>query len=350
MDAKRLAIISGIIIISLSVLTVLFSSNIVINTEKQLIPTLIPEWLIGDLILLIISGLAIFFILKNEKKPLVIIFEMICFCFLYAAIYENFATMIGLYRYGESLLMILNVPLTIPLIEYILVYTTLRLTNYMKIPNWIKPFLAGLSGIFFDFTLDPLATKQLFSTKEGIIGRWTWFINTGDVSIYSEPVYNFTGWFLLCGLAAATLLIGRHYYKQSKYSTKVAWIYPPLTMIAALLLLISPLSRFILWLEPLFTKGSVAEWIMLGVHIVTPLILTSIYWKGKMLSKISLAKEYLLLIMFIGIHLINILFSIIEGYYEIIWLQTLFALAHTAMLLIPYYLSRKNKDKEMDSI
>ena len=93
-----------------------------------------------------------------------------------AAVYENLATYIGLYGYGQSLIMVWNVPLSIPIVEFIVVYSSLRLTNHMKIPTWSKPIIVGLLGMLFDFTLDPVATKEIFSTTSGTIGRWTWFI------------------------------------------------------------------------------------------------------------------------------------------------------------------------------
>ncbi|MFA5303439.1 MAG: carotenoid biosynthesis protein [Candidatus Nanoarchaeia archaeon] len=341
MKPQNLLKLLGIVFAVIVLLTVLTISSVKTNPGFETIPTLIPEWIIGDLILLIISGVAIYFILKNEKKPLVILLELVCFTFLYAAVYENFATMAGYYNYGKALIMILNIPLSIPLIEYVIIYASLRLTNYMKIPTWIKPFIVGISGMIFDFTLDPVAIKQVFNTKEGILGRWTWFITSNDANIYGEPVYNFTGWYWFCLIAAAAILIGRYFYKKSKYNTKYV-IYPIISMIVALITLVSPISRLFLWLEPFFTKGSIAEWIMLGVHLITPIILLLIFWKGKMNSKISLKKEYLLPILFIIIHLINIITAIIGKYYEIIWLQLLTGTFHTLMLLIPYYLSKNS--------
>ena len=108
-----------------------------------------------------------FFILKNEKYVKVIIVEAFVFIFLYPSIYENLPTFFGYYRYGRSVLMILNVPLTIPIIEFTIIYSAIRLTNYMKIPTWVKPFVARLAEVLFDFSLDPLAIREVSVLMKG---------------------------------------------------------------------------------------------------------------------------------------------------------------------------------------
>ena len=80
-----------------------------------------------DLLVYAIGFATLAFILRNEERPLSIIGELIAFCFFNAAVFENFATVMGLYGYGRSLLMVFNVPLSVPLVEWLVVYTTLRL-------------------------------------------------------------------------------------------------------------------------------------------------------------------------------------------------------------------------------
>jgi hypothetical protein len=299
--------------------------------------TFIPVWIIQDVLIILATIIAMIFIVKNEKHPEIILLEMICFCLLYAAVYENFATLVGYYGYGRSIIMIFNVPLTVPLIEFLVVYTTIRILSYMDIPSWCKPFIVGLSGMMFDFTLDPIAIKQVFTTDEGIIGRWTWFIGLNDVNIYGEPVYNFTGWVLLCGYAALFLLIGRAWYKRSGYKPIVGYLYPVLAMLGALILLvIPPISRFLLWLDPLFSVGSIGEWIMLGLHSIISISLLIFIWRGKMKSGFSIQSEYPAFLILIIFHFIDIIFTLIGGYWEIIWLQILFTMCQGGLILYIY--------------
>jgi len=78
------------------------------------------------------------------------------------------------------------------------------------------------------------------------------------------PLYNFSGWMLLCGYGAAFILLGRWWFRRSGYSSKVGLAYPFVTMLGALGLLITPpTSQFLLWLAPFLSKSGIGEWIML---------------------------------------------------------------------------------------
>jgi hypothetical protein len=246
------------------------------------------------------------------------------------------------YGYGRSVVMLFNVPITVPIIEYLVVYTSIRFLSYFQMPSWSKPFMVGFMGMLFDFTLDPLAIKQIFATTEATIGRWTWFIGPNDVNILGEPVYNFSGWVLLCGFAAIFILLGRWWFAKSGKPV-VGYLYPFLSMLAALILLVSPVSRFLLWLGPIMSKGTFSEWIMLGVWFIIPAVLLLIY--GRNLKKrLSFRKEYLIFIMFVGFHFINIIFSVIGKYYSILVIEISFALLQSLIILIVYYKSNKNKE------
>jgi len=299
--------------------------------------TFILEWVIQDAIVLIVTLMTVVYIIKNEEHPEIILLEMFCFCVLYAAVYENFATLIGLYAYGRSLIMIFNVPISVPLVEYLVVYASLRMLKHTDIPTWCKPFIVGFMGTLFDLTLDPVATHQIFPTEEGVVGRWTWFIGPTDVHIYGVPVHNYTGWLLMLGYAAALLLLGRYWYKKSNYKRSVGYAYPVLTMLGALLLLITPpISRFLLALEPIFPFGGIGEWIMLGVFFAVPTVLLVVYWRGKMKSRITFKTEYPLFLVLVGFHINNIIFALIGGFYEILWIVVLFAAIQSGIVFFVY--------------
>ena len=349
MNARNVVIISVLVCIGLFLFTLATPSLIIINYGYELIPTLVPVWILQDIIILFFSFVVLFFILKNEKHPRIILIEALAFIFLYASVYENLATFVGYYRYGRSLVMILNVPLTVPIIEFIVIYSALRLTNYMDIPAWVKPLVAGLAGVLFDFSLDPLAVHQVFSTNEGTISRWVWYINSSDVNIFNVPIFNFSGWFVLCGLGTTFLLVGRYYFSSKNYDDVTGFIYPFIAMILSLMALFSPLSQFLLWAGPIFSKGSFSEWVMLGVNVSVTLLLILVFNKG-MKFQLSLQKEYVLVMTFVGFHLLDIFFAVIGGYYEILPLQVFIAIVQTGMLLIPWYFSKDKEIRIVDSI
>lgn len=309
--------------------------------------TFIPAWVAQDLIVLVAAVVMVVYILKREERPVQVLLEMICFCLLDAAVYENFATLMKWYGYGRSILMIFNVPLTVPIIEFLVIYATLRLLQSMKIPTWCKPFIVGMAGMIFDFSMDPLATKQVFTTRETTIGRWSWFIGPHDVHIFTDPVYNYSGWILLCGYGAAFILIGRYWHKKSGYNKTVGYVYPIVCMIAALVVLVTPLSQFLLWLWPLFAKGSNAEWVMLAVLSAVPVILLATVWRGKMVGGLSFRKDLPVFIVLIGLPLVEVVFTLAGGYGDILPLEISAAVVMAALALGIYARARRSGLREM---
>ena len=305
--------------------------------------TFIPAWVIQDLIILILAVITVLFIIRKEEHPGPVILEFICFVFLDAAVFENFATLMGWYGYGRSILMIFNVPLTVPILEYLVIYSSLRILSAMNIRAWFKPVIVGVFGILADLSLDPLAVRQVFDTNERTIGRWTWYYASGSVNIFNIPVYNFSGWMLLCGYAAAFLLLGRRWYRKSDYSFPVGCLYPVLGMTAALGVLVSPLSDFLLWLGPFLQKGSAAEWIMLVFYLCTSAVLLAAAWRGRMLRKLSFRDDVPVFLVFTVSHVSNIVFAAAGGYYEILWLQILAAAVQIGLIYFIRYRSRQLK-------
>lgn len=291
--------------------------------------TFVPLWVAEDLVILAIGLAALVFILRKEEHPESVVLELFAFCFLYAAVYENFATMMGWYGYGRSVLMVFNVPFSVPLVEYLVVYSTLRLLAATKAPGWAKPFIVGLSGMVFDFSLDPVALRQVFQTKEGSIGRWTWYPAAADAQIYGEPVYNFTGWILLCGFAAAGILLGRYWFRRSGYRRGVGLAYPFLAMLASLAVLVSPLSRFLLWLGPFMAKGSLAEWIMLAVDGLAGLAFLLLFGGGRA-GALRPRGEAIAVLVLSGLPLLNLVFCLGGGQWEVAWLVAASAAASLA--------------------
>jgi hypothetical protein len=282
--------------------------------------TIVPAWVIQEVLVLAVAVAAARYMVKREEHPVPVLLEMACFVFLYAAVYENFATLMGWYGYGRSIVMVFNVPITVPVIEYLVVWAVLRLAARMDVPGWSKPFVAGLAGMLFDFTLDPLAIRQVYATAEGIIGRWSWFPGPGDVTLYAEPVYNFSGWMLLCGYAAAYLLLGRWWHRKSGYRALVGYLYPVLAMLLALATMVSPLSKFLLWMEPLLGKGSIGEWIMLGVHFAVPVLLLALAWRGRMKARLSWRDDWPVPVVLVGAPLVHLVFTLAGGHFEVLWL------------------------------
>jgi hypothetical protein len=289
--------------------------------------TFVPEWVAMDVIVLLSGVFTVGFILKHERYPATRLLELFCFIFMYAAIYENMASVMGWYGFGESLVMVLNVPITVPLIEALFVYASLKLCEQLRLPAWATVVFAGASGVLGDLTLDPLALAQMHDS----IGRWSWYIAPDDVNFFGAPVYNFTGWFLLCGFAAAFILLGRRWFERSGHRVAVARVYPPLCLLGALLMMMSPLSSFLLWLGPVFAKGGWTEYLMFTLSFVA-LACALAAWRGRLKEGFLLKETVVFPVVFGVFYTSNLIFACIAGCFDIL----LFSLPPIALHLAVY--------------
>jgi hypothetical protein len=289
-------------------------------------------WLWADILTLLITMLVLLFIVKQSRHPGVALLEGFGFVFLYAGIFENFAVVNGWYIYGRSLLMIGDVPLSVPLIEMDVLLTGLWLLEKMEIPDWCKPFIVGLLGMLQDFSLDPIAVRQVFTSLGVSSGRWTWLLQAGMANIYGIPVYNFPGWMLIMLYASTWILLGRWWFRRTGYRAVVGYTYPLLAGLLALLSMISPLSQFLLWLAPFGTKGSATEWIMLAFHLGLPALLLAFFWRGRMKHRLSFRQDLPVFAVIGLFHLADLLASLAAGETGILWLVLLASLLETGLL------------------
>lgn len=297
--------------------------------------TVVPVWIAQDLMVLIATVATLIFIVRKEEHPESFLMEMFCFVFLYAAVFENFATIVGYYGYGRSFLMIFNVPLSVPLMEYLVVYSGLKLTGKMNMPGWSRAIVTGMMGMLFDLSLDPLAVRQIHAgVSEKPIGRWSWFPGPTDVNIFGVPVYNFTGWILMIGFAAGFFLLGRWLYRRSGYKTWVGLVYPFAAIIASLGALYSPITSFLFWLGPLWSKGGVTEWIMYFFDSLVGIAMLVFLWRGRMRKTLTLKDDWQILMIFVLFHISNILFAVFGGHFEILWVQAIAAVVQIGILTI----------------
>jgi len=289
-------------------------------------------WLLEDLLAVGLTLLVLVFVVRRSRHPVVALLEIFAFVLFYASVYENFAVVQGWYVYGRSLIMIGDVPLTVPLIEADVLVTTLWLLEKMDLPAWCQPFVVGLFGMLQDFSMDPLAVRQIFSVNGLTSGRWSWLLPKGAVNILGIPVYNFPGWMLIMLYASAFFLLGRWWYHRSGYQPAVGYVYPFLAILLALLTMVSPLSQFLLWLAPVYAKGSFSEWIMLGFHLLFPSALLVIFWRGRMKARLTVRDDLPVFAVIVGFHLSDLLFSLAGGFTSILWLVLLASALQVSLL------------------
>jgi hypothetical protein len=296
-------------------------------------------WLVQDMIALLLSLFVLVFIVRRNKHPTVLILEAFAFVFLYASIYENAAIVMGLYSYGRSLVMIGFIPASVPLIEVCVLITGFWFLEKTSLPDWTKPPIIGLFGMLQDFSLDPLAIRQVYTTAGVTSGRWNWLIKPTDVNIMNIPVFNFPGWMLIMLYGSICLLVGRWWYRKSGYRPMVGYVYPFIAMFTALLLMISPISNLLLWLGPVFQKGAPIEWIMLAFHLLIPTLLLVFLWRGRTTGRFTI-EDLPIFVVPTVLHLSDILFTVIGGFTEILWIVLLASFAQTALLFFAYLNNR----------
>lgn len=299
-------------------------------------------WLVQDIIALGLFLFVLAFVIRREKHPVVVLLELFAFIFLYASVYENAAIVMGLYSYGRSLVMIGFVPAAVPIIEACVLITGFWFLEKTTLPAWTKPPIIGLLGMLQDFSLDPLAIRQVFTTAGVTSGRWNWLINPStNVNILNIPVFNFPGWMLIMLYGSACLLVGRWWYRKSGYKPGVGYVYPFLSMIAALLLMISPISSLLLWLGPVFQKGGSIEWILLAFHLALPAGLLIFLWRGRTTGPWTV-HDLPVFVFPTVLHLSDILFTLIGGYTEILWIVLLASAVQTGLLAFAFFKNRRN--------
>jgi hypothetical protein len=296
-------------------------------------------WFLQDVIVVALTVIVVVFIMKKSKHPVQALLEGFCFVFLYAGVFENFAVIMGWYAYGRSLLMFIAVPLSVPLIEMDVFVVGLWMLEKMQVPDWNKPFIMGLLGMLQDFSLDPLATSQVYTIDSVTTGRWTWFLNPGAVNIYSIPVYNFPGWMLIMLYATIFVILGRRWFKRSGTKPRVAYGYPFASLLLALLGMMSPVSQVLLWMVGF--QGSYVEWIMLAFHLGFPSVLLLWFWRGKMKQPISLKGDFPVFAVPVILHVSDIIFTIAGGFTAVLWLVVLASCVHVALLVIILFASKR---------
>ena len=299
------------------------------------------DWLAQDVLALGLAVFLLIFIFRREKHPGVVVLELFAFVFLYASIYENAAVVMGLYSYGRSLVMIGFVPASVPLIEAGVLLTGFWFLEKTSVSKWAWPPIIGLFGMLQDFSLDPLAIRQIHTVGQVTSARWNWLINpANEANILRIPVFNFPGWMLIMLYGSICLLVGRWWYQKSGYRTLVGCVYPFIAMLASLLLMISPLSQLLLWLGPIFQKGQPVEWAMLAFHLLVSALLLIFVWRGKMTAPFTRA-DWPLFIFPTVLHLSDIAFTLLGGFSEILWIVLLASAVQTALLGFAWAYNRR---------
>ncbi|MHA1449724.1 MAG: hypothetical protein ACTSP4_09930 [Candidatus Hodarchaeales archaeon] len=238
------------------------------------------SWVIVEILAIILFLFCMIDILKrNEKeKGIIRLFELLGFV-IYAGLFENIGVLGNVYDYSLDRLMLIGVvPLSILMLEAVIFYSALRFAETMEFPKIAIPFVVAFLGVLQDLTIDPVAVYDLNLVNGVMEGRWNWTLHYNDM-LFGIPFFNYTGWFMLMFYYTGLILIKRDLVKRwhdknGEYFLEVGIGLTLAASFLGVLLIVSPLTQFILFLYPIFPLfgNRSAEILMLSCVMLITLI------------------------------------------------------------------------------
>lgn len=301
-------------------------------------------WAIAELLAFILFFYCLADVIKrgDNKTRIFRVLELFGFI-VYAGLFENIGVLGKTYNYSlDRLVMVGVVPLSILMFEAVIFYSALQFVEKLNFPKWARPILVGFLGVLQDLTIDPAAVFDLHMVNGIMEGRWNWTTHY-DGMLFGIPFFNFTGWFMLMFYYTTLIQLGRKLHKKSGYKQNRGISYIILSPILGVLLIVSPLTQFILFLYPIFPLflNRTAEIVMLSIIAVIS-IATLIKCRKRSLDVDY--KEYSVIwVVPLILHTFDIVLAFSLGI-KIAYIPVLlFAGIHLGFLA--YYIFRKNIDK-----
>ncbi len=192
---------------------------------------------------------------------------------VYAGIFENIGVLGNTYDYSlNRFVMVGVVPLSLLAFEAVIFYSALQFVEKLNFPKWARPIVVGFLGVLQDLTTDPAAVFDLHMVNGVMEGRWNWTLHY-DGLLFGIPFFNFSGWFMLMFYYTTLIQLGRKLHEKFDYKRNLGIAYIILSPILGVLLIISPLTRFLLFLYPIFPLylNRSAEIVMLSTIAVITL-------------------------------------------------------------------------------
>src|SRR5262249_24211695 len=92
------------------------------------------------------------------------------------------------YHYGRFLIMVDGAPLAVALGWAVIIYTSMRFSTQIKLPEAARPILDALLALNIDLALDAVAIR---------LGMWIWVGVRLDQQWFGVPWANFWAWFIV---------------------------------------------------------------------------------------------------------------------------------------------------------
>lgn len=275
----------------------------------------------------------------NSERPKQKLFELCCFV-LAAALFEHVGVLGGNYWYSQERFMRFGLlPLSILMIEAVIMYSAMILFEYTNMPKWSIIWFVGFLSTIQDMTIDPVYVNDTYVFDGIAQGHWNWTIYY-DTTFFGIPFFNFSSWFFMTGLYAGLILLGRHLYEKKKKE----WIGISYPFISAILLIVALVPTAIILIKPVYSDNSTFlfwyELIALIFNMLCGAVLIVKYWKK--MESVDLKKDGIVIFLVPAIlHLYDIVvgfgLGIEKSYIPVI----VFSAIHLGYLFLIY---RKSKN------
>lgn len=170
-------------------------------------------WLLTELMSIILFVICMFHALKSENQSQRL-FEL-CAFIIAAAIFEHFGVLTGNYWYSQSRIMMFGlIPLSVLMIEAVIMYSAMILFEYMNMPKWTIIWFVGLLSMVQDMSIDPVYVNDIYLIDGILQGQWNWKIYY-DNTFFGIPFFNFSSWFFMTGIYAGMVSFGKFMYKKT---------------------------------------------------------------------------------------------------------------------------------------
>jgi len=238
--------------------------------------------LLPGLIGYILTSLTIVHALMDAKANRIQRILMLATIFVFAVSLELIGVFTGVFSYATELIMILNrVPLSVPLSWVGIIYSSMIITERLKLSLWQRILTTTLIALSLDWGGDPIAVET---------GAWTF----GGGAYFNIPALNFIGWFFIP--IAYLVPYGLNWEKDNKKLRllNVAEVDARRSLLRRLytVLLVIPIGLGILMLVGMFTRIPFIYNLPL-VYLVVWMIFTIVWasgiiiWKNENLKRIQ---------------------------------------------------------------
>lgn len=295
-------------------------------------------WLVTEVLSLVLFAVCMNHAMKSDK-PKQRLFELCCFI-LAAAIFEHVGVLTNNYSYDQHRLMMFGlIPLSILLIEAVIMYSAMVLFESMNMPKWSVIWFVGFLSTIQDMTIDPVYINDTYIYDGVASGQWNWAIYY-DKTFFGIPFFNFSSWFFMTGIYAGLLLLGRHIYEKKKKEA-IGTLYP---FVAAILLIVPLTVVALLLVKPVYSNNNTFkfwyELIALIFNMACGAVLIAKYWKR--MSPVDLKRNGIVVF---AIPAVLHLYDIIVGFglgIELSYVPVIvFTVIHLALLFAIYMKSKK---------